>query len=422
MASVLTLEDIGAQESGILKGRKIMANKETLANSYTNDSSYSVCKVVVSGYKRVRFPSVPGTNLVGAVFVDSTGKVLSSVVVPTITNNFEPGMYIIKDIPDGATALHFTILNTAEFDKVVLSNSSRIEDMEPDWVADDEHLCAVVDSTAIGSKLRAVISGGSTTSNMTWTDFHYYSVQRGMQQIDALMHSRIANLFYAKYGRRNAQEQCGAGSHTNMRTTGGTADTGMTDTIGYEEAKSVNANVTNSLVDNLVHQYAWYRSKDEYGGASVTQVNNICCLGYEDIYGHKYDMMDNVDLPNDNGNQGKWRIRMPDGTFRMVKGSTYNGMWIEAVAHGKYMDVIPVGNVSGSSSTYYSDIYWVSTSSSRVVYRGNSYAYAGGGVSYAHANSVASFANASVGSRLAFRGKIVKAQSVATYKAIVEVA
>lgn len=133
-------------------------------------------------------------------------------------------------------------------------------------------------------------------------------------------------------------------------------------------------------------------------------------------------MMDNVDLPNDNGNQGKWRIRMPDGTFRMVKGSTYNGMWIEAVAHGKYMDVIPVGNVSGSSSTYYSDIYWVSTSSSRVVYRGNSYAYAGGGVSYAHANSVASFANASVGSRLAFRGKIVKAQSVATYKAIVEVA
>ena len=422
VASVLTLEDIGAQESGILKGRKIMANKETLANSYTNDSSYSVCKVVVSGYKRVRFPSVPGTNLVGAVFVDSTGKVLSSVVVPTITNNFEPGMYIIKDIPDGATALHFTILNTAEFDKVVLSNSSRIEDMEPDWVADDEHLCAVVGSTAIGSKLRAVISGGSTTSNMTWTDFHYYSVQRGMQQIDAQMHSRIANLFYAKYGRRNAQEQCGAGSNTNMRTTGGTADMGMTDTIGYEEAKSVNANVTNSLIDNFVHQYAWYRSKDEYGGASVTQVNNICCLGYEDIYGHKYDMMDNVDLPNDNGNQGKWRIRMPDGTFRMVKGSTYNGMWIEAVAHGKYMDVIPVGNVSGSSSTYYGDIYWVSTSVSRVVYRGNSDAGSNGGVSNANANNDASFAYADVGSRLAFRGKIVKAQSVAAYKALIEVA
>ncbi|MGG6548794.1 UNVERIFIED_CONTAM: hypothetical protein NY100_25610, partial [Prevotella sp. 15_C9] len=86
-------------------------------------------------------------------------------------------------------------LNTAEFDKVVLSNSDRIEDMEPEWVPNDEHLCAVVGSSVVGSKLRACITGGSTTASMTWADFHYYSVQRGMQQIDALMHSRIANLF-----------------------------------------------------------------------------------------------------------------------------------------------------------------------------------------------------------------------------------
>ena len=129
-------------------------------------------------------------------------------------------------------------------------------------------------------------ANGCTTANMTWTDFHYYSVQRGMQQIDALMHSRIANLFYAWYGRLNAQEQCGAGSHSSTRTIGETASRGMTDTIGYEAAKSINGNVTNSLVDNAVHQFAWYKSADEYGGAAVTQINNICCLGYEDIYGH----------------------------------------------------------------------------------------------------------------------------------------
>ena len=86
------------------------------------------------------------------------------------------------------------------------------------------------------------------------------------------------------------------------------------------------------------------------------------------------------------------------------------------------MDVIPVGNVSGSSSTYYGDIYWVSTSISRVVYRGNNGASAGGGVSYAYAVGDASDAYADVGSRLAFRGKIVKAQSVAAYKALIEVA
>ena len=421
-ATVMTLEDIKRTQGGYTNGKKVMSGRDTINNAFSNDGSYSVCMVSVEGYKRVRFPSVPGTNLVGSVFVDKTGAVLQSIVVSTLSNKFEAGMYLISDVPEGAVALYFSILNTAEFDKVVLSNSEKIEDMEPDWVPNDEHLCGVAGSSVVGTKLRSCITGGSTTANMTWADFHYYSVLRGMQQIDPLMHWRIANLSYAKYGRKNMQEQCGAGSHSNTRTTGGTASRGMQDTVGYEEAKGINPNVTNSLVDNLVHQYAWYVEKDEYGAAKVTQVNNICCLGYEDIYGHKYDMMDRVDIPNTSGNVGKWRIWMPDGTIMMVKGTTNGDSWITAVAHGKWMAVVPVGAVSGSSSTYYSDKYWFSSASGRVVYRGCYDASACGGVSGAYANFDASGANTSVGSRLAFRGKIVRAQSVAAYKAIVEVA
>ena len=421
-ATVMTLEDIKRTQGGYTNGKKVMSGRDTINNAFSNDSSYSVCMVSVDGYKRVRFPSVPGTNLVGSVFVDKTGAVLQSIVVSTLSNKFEAGMYLISDVPEGAVALYFSILNTAEFDKVVLSNSEKIEDMEPDWVPNDEHLCGVAGSSVVGTKLRSCITGGSTTANMTWMDFHYYSVQRGMQQIDPLMHWRIANLSYAKYGRKNMQEQCGAGSHSNTRTTGGTASRGMQDTVGYEEAKGINPNVTNSLVDNLVHQYAWYVEKDEYGAAKVTQVNNICCLGYEDIYGHKYDMMDRVDIPNTSGNVGKWRIWMPDGTIMMVKGTTNGDSWITAVAHGKWMAVVPVGAVSGSSSTYYSDKYWFSSASGRVVYRGYYGAHAYGGVSNANASYDASSAHADVGSRLAFRGKIVRAQSVAAYKAIVEVA
>ena len=420
---VLTLDDIKAVQGGYTKGRKVMSGRDTITNAMSTDSSYSVCVVDVSKHKRVRWPSVPGTNLVGSAFADVNGNVVKSVVVPTLGNRFEAGMYLISDVPEGAKTLYFSILNTAEFDKVVLSNSSKIEDMEPEWFANEEHLCAVVGSSVVGSKLRACITGGSTTANMTWTDLHYYSVQRGMQQIDALMHFRIANLAYAKYGRRNMQEQCGAGSHTNMRTTGGTMSRGMQDTIGYEGAKAVNPNVTNSLVDeNRVHQYAWYVDKDEYGAAKVTQVNNICCLGYEDIYGHKYDMMDGVDLPNTSGNEGKWRIWMPDGSTIMIKGTTTSGNWITAVAHGRLMAVVPVDSMNGSSSTYYSDLYWISTATGRVVYRGCSYANANGGVSSANAYNDASYAIAYVGSCLAFRGKLVRAQSVAAYKALSEAA
>ncbi|KAB6262760.1 hypothetical protein GA379_19980 [Bacteroides xylanisolvens] len=106
----------------------------------------------------------------------------------------------------------------------------------------------------------------------------------------------------------------------------------------------------------------------------------------------------------------------------MVQGKKDSGQWITGVAHGKYMDMIPVGNLNGSSSTYYTDMYWISTATVRVVYRGYNYAGAYGGVSHASAPYDASHASASVGSRLAFRGKIVRAQSVAAYKAIREVA
>ena len=421
-AYILTLDDIKSVSGGCLAGRKIMAGKGTLSSSYSTDAAYSVCRVNVSGYRRVRFPTVPGTNMAGSVFTDDAGNILKTVVVETIDLKFEAGMYVISDVPEGAADLHFTILNTAEFDKVVMSNSDKIEDMEPDWVANDEHLCAVVGSSIVGSKLRSCITGGSTVSNMSWMDFHYYSSQRGMQQIDALMHFRIANLFYAKYGRRDSQEQCGAGSHNINRTTGGTASRGMTDTIGYDEARMIKSNITNSVIDGNIHQFAWYKSCDEYGSDTVVMVNNICCLGYEDVYGHKREMMDGVDLPNTSGNQGKWRIWLPAGGQRMVKGMTTSGWWITAVAHGKYMDVVPVGNVNGSSNTHYCDIYEYNGASGRVVYRGYYVASADGGVSGSYASCGASSACASVGSRLAFRGKIVRAASVAAYKALVEVA
>lgn len=419
---VLTLADIKALQGGYTNGKKIMSGKDTIKNSYSTDSAYSVCVVDVSGYRKVRWPSVPGTNLVGSAFADEQGNVLKSIVVPTLGNRFEAGMYLICDVPEGATALYFSILNTAEFDKVVLSNSEKIEDMEPEWFANDEHLCAVVGSSVVGSKLRSAITGNSTTGSMSWTDFHYYSVQRGMQQIDALMHFRIANLSYAKYGRRNMQEQCGAGQHTYLRTTGGTASRGMQDTIGFEEASGINPNVTNTTSDAGVHLYAWYLEKDEYGATKVTQVNNICCIGYEDIYGHKYDMMDGVDIPNTSGNVGKWRIWLPDGTTMMIKGMTNSGYWITSVAHGKLMAIVPIGAMNGSSTTYYSDIYYFSSGTGRVVYRGCYNAYTNGGVSFANACYDASYAYASIGSRLSFRGKIVMAQSVAAYKALTEVA
>ena len=125
-------------------------------------------------------------------------------------------------------------------------------------------------------------------------------------------------------------------------------------------------------------------------------------------------------MPNTCGNEGKGRIWVPEGSTIMIKGTTTSGNWITAVAHGRLMAVVPVGSMNGSSSTYHTDVYWISTATGRVVYRGYYNASANGGVSHACASYDASSANAYVGSRLAFRGKLVRAQSVAAYKALSE--
>ena len=85
------------------------------------------------------------------------------------------------------------------------------------------------------------------------------------------------------------------------------------------------------------------------------------------------------------------------------------------------MDVIPVGSVSGSSSTHYCDIYYISTAASRVVYRGYSNADPYGGVSMSNASNDFSNTSPYIGSRLAFRGRLVKAASAAAFKSISEV-
>ena len=57
-----------------------------------------------------------------------------------------------------------------------------------------------------------------------------------------------------------------------------------------------------------------------------------------------------------------------------------------------------------------------------MVYRGYYNAYAYGGVSDANTYDDASNSSANVGSRLAFRGRLVKAESVEAYKALSEIA
>ena len=394
-------------EKNVREGYKLTVGRQHLDDAYSQDSNYLVCKVNVFGYKKVRFPTVLGTSMIGSCFTDSGKNVVKDVFVDSLNNRFVNGMYIICDVPEGATELNFTIHKYAEFDCVVLSNSDKIEDMEPDWVEHEPCLVAVFEACTIGSKLYSAATGNASVGSLTQSDFVYYAKQRGLQLIDWEMHKDIANLFFAFYGRRDSQDQCGYGQSTEQRNIGTTALLGMQDTISYNS-------------DGGAHQTsnAWYVRPNEDGKNVYSLIYNTNCMGYENLYGDKYEWLSGVSLPNTNTQeQYKLLIEMPDGSTRKVKSGTVSG-YCTGMYHQKYMDIVGVHSQKGSSTTYYCDEFNVSNAANRVVCRSISYSYASGGVSFAYCGFDSSSSFAVIGSRLAFRGEIEEAESVTAFKAI----
>lgn len=394
-------------EKNVREGYKLTVGRQHLDDAYSQDSNYLVCKVNVFGYKKVRFPTVLGTSMIGSCFTDSGKNVVKDVFVDSLNNRFVNGMYIICDVPEGATELNFTIHKYAEFDCVVLSNSDKIEDMEPDWVEHEPCLVAVFEACTIGSKLYSAATGNASVGSLTQSDFIYYAKQRGLQLIDWEMHKDIANLFFAFYGRRDSQDQCGYGQSTEQRNIGTTALLGMQDTISYNS-------------DGGAHQTsnAWYVRPNEDGKNVYSLIYNTNCMGYENLYGDKYEWLSGVSLPNTNTQeQYKLLIEMPDGSTRKVKSGTVSG-YCTGMYHQKYMDIVGVHSQKGSSTTYYCDEFNVSNAANRVVCRSYSYSFAFGGVSFAVCGYDSSSTYTYIGSRLAFRGEIEEAESVTAFKAI----
>jgi len=394
-------------EKNVREGYKLTVGRQHLDDAYSQDSNYLVCKVNVFGYKKVRFPTVLGTSMIGSCFTDSGKNVVKDVFVDSLNNRFVNGMYIICDVPEGATELNFTIHKYAEFDCVVLSNSDKIEDMEPDWVEHEPCLVAVFEACTIGSKLYSAATGNASVGSLTQSDFVYYAKQRGLQLIDWEMHKDIANLFFAFYGRRDSQDQCGYGQSTEQRNIGTTALLGMQDTISYNS-------------DGGAHQTsnAWYVRPNEDGKNVYSLIYNTNCMGYENLYGDKYEWLSGVSLPNTNTQeQYKLLIEMPDGSTRKVKSGTVSG-YCTGMYHQKYMDIVGVHSQKGSSTTYYCDEFNVSNAANRVVCRSRVYSVACGGVSCAFCGYDSSSSFTVVGSRLAFRGEIEEAESVTAFKAI----
>ncbi|WP_418981733.1 LamG-like jellyroll fold domain-containing protein [Alistipes sp.] len=389
---------LAKEEIEVVAGKAIRmgADYSTLDEAITDVPADSYCVVPLpAGYRQARFPSLQSAAY-GAVWLNDAGTILGRMRA-TSSAGILNGMYLFGAIPEGATRLAFTIVNAADFDYVLLTTSLEVEAIEPDWCEHQECLCGVYEALLEDDFVKSV-SGKVSTGMVSQGDFRVYAANSGpgFQLVDYEMHKDVANLFYAKYGRRDSQGQCGYGESSYAKPSGLTNLLGMRDTINPE-------NKTTG---------AYYYDGDKLKDARSTNV-----LGYECWQGDKCEWVDKVVI-NPQKADYKWHIEMPDGATRVVQGVAAGGeYWPANMVHGRYMDIIVARN-GGSQTSGYFDYQNLSGAIARVVYRSYYNAYANGGVSYAYSGSDSSYANASIGSRLAFRGQIVKATSVSEYKAL----
>lgn len=235
-----------------------------------------------------------------------------------------------------------------------------------------------------GSGFLRSISGVPSLANVSQANFKTKALNRSANfSLVRWEHQNImAFLFYAIYGNTNSQAVCGSGTSTNEKITGLTNALGMTDT------DSVNGNQS-----------------------------SINFFGLENWWGNKYEWVDNVTVDGYD-----WTIAdRNSGLTRTVHGQVSPvSTWVypHRMDVGANLDLIPYPTqIEGDDHHGFCDGIYMSGASGRVVLRSGYYAYSPGGVACAGASVDSSHAVAVLGSRLAFRGHCVKAESVAAYLA-----
>lgn len=405
-SEIINKEEISMQDGF---GVRVSVDYSKLTDAVIADSDYSYGTVNVKGYKQVRFPYVI-SNVYGAVFVDTDGNILKRVYVPS-TLIYVSNLYIFTSIPENAEFIVFTFDKSSDFDYVLLTESDKIEAIEPDWVEHTECLCGVYEGLVRDDILQS-ISGVGSSASISQANFKIYATNRGkgFSLIDYELHKDVGNLFFAKYGERDGQSTCGPGTHAFNKVTGASNSTGMQDTKPTakdgDPLPQLNSGGSYYVNGNA---YVLKNEDDE----ARTAIGSVVCMGYENWFGNKNEWMDfefNRSIVD-----YIWRSKMPDGSERAIQGiKTSNTIYPKKVIHGKYMDNL-TSLAGGSTSSYYYDGTYQNPYTSIVVYRSGAHAETNGGVSYVFAYNSSTIANQNIGSRLVFRGIIKKIASVSDF-------
>ena len=330
--------------------------------------------------------------------------------------------------------------NFANGDAMNVANAKDwLADMEPEWVYSDPVWIAAAECVDInegsgntlyspfdGTKIAKTGSGNTAqyldpgiSQEYCQYYFRYLAEKRGMQLIDYEASKLIAMLFFAKYGKKNSQNQLGGGAPTPARNLGATAIMGIKDTI----CKNLTTGqYIGSTTDSVIHN-AYNYAVATNGSYTYTAIDSPNFLGIENVFGNVCEWMDRVYYSNETSKHcSKLRITMPDNTIRRVLTCTPSGNYPMSLVHGRYCDIANCGSQGATNNTGYTDYQntdgtqhntWITA---HAVSRSSHYAYASGGVSFLGGYDSVAITLTFIGSRLMFRGNFTITNSIAEFE------
>lgn len=448
-----SLVDDGHDE-GLYKENTTLEYTETangVADRESANTGFDLYRINVQGYKKVRFPASIGSGC--CLFTDENGKIVTNSTGSVVGVGelfvssglwLYTGMPVMATIPAGAKYFYMVVKKfisgriTADPCDVVLHKGSKfssgdemtdrnakdwIADMEPDWVYSEPVCIAAAEcaddglgglySPFDGLKTAATGTEGKENNLISKEQWFQYSMRdaaykRGLQLVDYEATKLIANLFVAKYGRRNSQNQLGAGSSSYGRSLGNTRKYGMTDTV-IPDGISVTEVWANAAIPIIQGTNKTFKN-----------IESPNFIGIENVHGNVSEWLDRAYYANETAADcGKIRITNSDLSTRRLYSISPRGNYSKSLVHGKFCDIASCSSQGGTTITFYPDYQsadatlrdnWAST---RAIRRSSDYpSGALGGVFCLSSSHSVGYSFIPFGSRLIFRGNIIETTDI----------